>query len=140
MSQSRTRSTGAVIMPDAPLTSYRVADPVVALWGAAQRLHPRMDAAYDRVDVLLRECPNDDESISKAHAEADTLGQEYTDLCERICQTEAHTFKGVLAKLRCAARCIRDTVPPAIDPELTCDIELRLVFSLERDLERLLAN
>ena len=75
MSQSRTRSTGAVIMPDAPRRPYRAADPVVALWGAAQRLHPRMDAAYDRVDALLRECPNDDKSISKAHAEADTLGQ-----------------------------------------------------------------
>jgi hypothetical protein len=55
-----------------------------------------------------------------------------------LCNTEAHTFKGVLAKLRCAARCIRDTVPPTNDPKLTCDIELRLVFSLERDLERLL--
>jgi hypothetical protein len=140
MSQSRTRPTGAAIVPDGPRTPYRVADPVVALWGAAQRLRPRMDSAYNRVDALLRECPNDDESISKAHGKAETLGQEYTDLCERICNTEAHTFKGVLAKLRCAARCIRDTVPPTNDPKLTCDIELRLVFSLERDLEKLLAN
>jgi len=140
MSHSRTRSTGTVILPDARRTPYRAADPVVALWGAAQRLHPRMDAAYDRVDSLFRERPNDDTSISKAHAEADRLGQAYTDLCERICRTEAHTFKGVLAKLRCAARCIRDTVPPTKDPELACDVELRLVFSLERDLERLLAN
>jgi hypothetical protein len=140
MSQSRTRPTGAAITPDGPHTPYPAADPVVALWGAARRLHPRLDAAYDRVDALLRERPNDDEAIGKAHAEADRLGQAYTDLCERICQTEALTFKGVLAKLRCAARCIRDTVPPTNDPELTCDIELRLVFSLERDLERLLAT
>jgi hypothetical protein len=140
MSQSRARSTGAVIMPDGPRARYPAVDPVVALWGAARRLHSRMDAAYDRVDALLRERPNDDASISKAHAEADRLGQAYADLCERICMTEAPSLKGVLAKLRCAARCTRDTVPPTNDPELTCDIELRLVFSLERDLERLLAN
>jgi hypothetical protein len=140
MSQSRARSTGAVITPDGPRTRDLAVDPVVVLWRAARRLHSQMDAAYGRVDAQLRECPNDDESISKAHAEADRLGQAYTDLCERICRTEAHTLKGVLAKLRCAARCIRDTVPPTNDPEMTCDIELRLVFSLERDLERLLAN
>ncbi|HTU00881.1 MAG TPA: hypothetical protein VMG58_03655 [Candidatus Sulfotelmatobacter sp.] len=99
-----------------------------------------MDAAYDRLDELLRERPTDDNSISKAHSEAEALGQEYAELCERMCKTDARTLEGVRAKLRCAARCIRDTVPPANDPELTCDIELRLVFSLERDLEKLLPN
>jgi hypothetical protein len=99
-----------------------------------------METAYDRLDALLRERPNNDQSISKAHAQAEALGSEYAELCERICKTKAPTLEGVLAKLRCAARCIRDTVPPANDPELTCDIELRLVFSLQRDLEWLLAT
>jgi hypothetical protein len=44
----------------------------------------------------------------------------------------------VLAKLRCATRCIRDALPPAVDPESACDIELRFVFALERDVTRLL--
>jgi hypothetical protein len=139
MNRSRSRSAGVIAAPEARAL-YRTADPVVVLWEAVQRLHPRMDAAYDRLDALLRERPTDDHSISKAHGEAEALGQEYAELCERMCKTDARTLKGVRAKLRCAARCIRDTVPPANDPELTCDIELRLVFSLERDLEKLLPN
>jgi hypothetical protein len=140
MSQSRTRSIGTAIMSDASRTRYLAADPVVSLWEAAQRFHPRMEAAYNRLDALLREHPNDVTSISEAHAEADALGHEYSDLCERICKTDAGTLEGVRAKLRCAVQCIRDTVPPSSDPDLTCDIELRLVFSLRRDLETLLAS
>lgn len=99
-----------------------------------------MEAAYNRLDALLRECPHDDASISEAHADAEMLGRQYSDLCERICSTGARTLEGMRAKLRCAVRCIRDTVPPANEPEVKCDIELRLVFSLMRDLERLIAN
>jgi hypothetical protein len=139
MNRSRTRSTRVITPPDTLRTLYRAADPIIALWEAAQRLYPRMETAYDQLDALLRERPNDDLSVSKAHDQAEALGQEYAEQCERICRTKARTLEGVLAKLRCAARCIRDTVPPANDPELTCDIELRLVFSLLRDLELLLA-
>ena len=46
----------------------------------------------------------------------------------------------MLAKLRCATRCIRDTVPEGKDPERVCDIELRFVFALERDVARLIAE
>jgi hypothetical protein len=140
MNRSRTRSTGAVTTPDTLRTLARPTDPVIALWEAARRLHPRMAAAYDQLDALLRERPSDDQSLSKAHDQAEALGREYAELCERVCKTKARTLEGVLAKIRCAARCIRDTVPPANNPELTCDIELRLVFSLQRDLEWLLAN
>jgi hypothetical protein len=140
MNRSRTRSTGIVTTPDSLRTLYRATDPVIALWEAARHLYPRMETAYDRLDALLRERPNDDQSVRIAHDQAEALGHEYAELCERICKTKARTLEGVLAKLRCAARCIRDTVPPANDPELTCDIELRLVFSLQRDLEWLLAN
>lgn len=133
MNRSRTRSTADATMPGTPRMLYRAAEPLIALWDAAQRLHQRMNAAYDRVDTLLRDCPHDDEFVGNAHARADALGQEYADVCERICKTEARTLEGVLAKLRCAARSIRDAVPPANDPELTCDIELRFVFALERD-------
>jgi hypothetical protein len=140
MSQSRTRSTETAIVSGAPRTRHRAADPVVPLWEAAQRLHHRMNAAYNRLDALLHERPDDDASISEAHAEAETLGREYSDLCERICMSGARTPEGLRAKLQCAVQCIRDTVPLSSDPEVTCDIELRLVFSLRRDLETLLAN
>ncbi len=140
MNRSRTRSTGVVTTPDTQRTLYHAIDPVIALWEAARHLHPQMVAAYDRLDALLREPPNDHQPVTKAHDQAEALGQEYTELCERICKTKARTLEGVLAKLKCAARCIRDTVPPANDPALTCDIELRFVFSLEQDLEWLLAN
>jgi len=49
------------------------------------------------------------------------------------------TLEGVLAKLRCATRCIRDIMPNG-KAELACDIELRLVFAVERDVERLLSR
>ena len=127
MNRSRTRSTRGATTPNTLRTLYCAADPVIAFWEVARRLYPRMETAYDRLDALLRERPNDDQSISKAHAQAEALGSEYAELCERICKTKAPTLEGVLAKLRCAARCIRDTVPPANDPELRCDIELRLV-------------
>jgi len=135
---SRTRSAGIIATPDTLRRLDRGADPVEPLWQAAQRLYRRMDGAYNRLDALLRQRPDDDKSISKAQCQADALGQEYAELCERICKTDARTLRGVLAKLRCAAQCVRDIVPPAKDPELACDIELRLVFSLHRDLERIL--
>ena len=43
-------------------------------------------------------------------------------------------------RLRCATRCIRDIVPDERDPEQACDIELRFVFAVERDVRRLIAN
>jgi hypothetical protein len=46
----------------------------------------------------------------------------------------------VLAKLQCATRCIRDIVPIGRDPEQACDIELRFVFAVERDVRRLVAG
>jgi hypothetical protein len=138
MNCSRTRSAGIIATPDVLRTLDRRADPVEALWQAAQRLYRRMDGAYTRLDALLRQRPNDHKSISKAQGQAEALGQEYAELCERICKTDARTLKGVLAKLRCATHCVRDIVPPAKDLELVCDIELRLVFSLQRDLERIL--
>jgi hypothetical protein len=124
----------------APAISRGAADPVIALWNAAQRLHPIMDAAYDRLDALLRISPNDDPAVGLAHAHADALGREYEQLCEQICNTEARTLEGVLAKLQCAVRCIRGALPAASDPALNCDIELRFVFALKRDVERLLAG
>jgi hypothetical protein len=56
------------------------------------------------------------------------------------CRTEAATLEEVLAKLECATQCIRDIVPDGKDPEQACDIELRFVFALERDVGRLVAD
>ncbi len=112
-------------------------DPVITLCETAQRLYPMMDASYNLLSEILRERPDDDHAISEAQAHADALGRRYEQLCEQICNMEARTLEGVLAKLRCATQCIRDAIPLAADPERTCDIELRFVFTLERDVERL---
>jgi hypothetical protein len=46
----------------------------------------------------------------------------------------------VLVKLQCATRCIRYIVPEGEDPEQACDIELRFVFAMERDVRRLMGK
>ena len=116
----------------------RVADPVSGLWEAAQRMHSDVDAAYNRLGAILRERADDDQAIGEAEAQADAMGRRYEQLCDQICNTEARSLEGVLAKLRCATRCIRDIMPNGKDAELACDIELRFVFAVERDVERLL--
>jgi len=118
----------------------RVADPVSCLWEAAQRMHSDVDAAYNRLGAILHERADDDQAIGEAEAQANAMGRRYEQLCDQICNTEARTLEGVLAKLRCATRCIRDIMPNGKDAELACDIELRLVFAVERDVERLLSR
>ena len=119
------------------LQGDRVSDAVVGLWAKAVLLHREMSRAYDRIGDIRRERPGDEGALMKAQAQADELGRRYERLCERIYEAEPWTLEGVLAKLRCAARCIQDTVPTGKDPERVCDIELRFVFALERDVERL---
>jgi hypothetical protein len=113
---------------------------VIARWHEAKRLHRRMDHSYERLARTLRERPADDEALSRAQAQADALGKRYERACERICRAEAATLDAVLAKLECAMRCIRDIVPDGTDPEQACDIELRFVFAVERDVRRLVAE
>ena len=113
---------------------------VITLWCRAVRLHREMSRAYERIGQTQRERPGDDGAIREAQQRADSLGRRYERLCERIYQAEPGTLEGVLAKLRCATRCIRDIVPEGKDPERVCDIELRFVFALERDVERLIAQ
>ena len=113
-------------------------DSIIACWREAQRLHQKMGQAYDRLAVTLRERPADDDALSRAQAQADALGKRYERLCERLCRTEAANLEGVLAKLECATRCIRDIVPEGKDPEQACDIELRFVFAVEGDVRRLI--
>jgi hypothetical protein len=115
-------------------------DPVITLCEAAHRLYPAVDASYNLLSKIACERPDDDHAIGEAQARADALGRRYEQLCERICNSEARTLEGVLAKLRCATRCIRDIMPNGKDAELACDIELRLVFAVERDVERLLSR
>ena len=112
---------------------------LITLWQQAVRLHREMCLAYDRIGET-RERSGDDGALLAAQARAEALGHRYERLCERIRQAEPRTLEGVLAKLRCATRCIRDTVPEGKDPERVCDIELRFVFALERDVARLLAQ
>jgi hypothetical protein len=114
-------------------------DALITLWQQAVRLHREMCLAYDRIGET-RERSGDDGALRAAQARAEALGRRYERLCERICQAEPRTLDGLLAKLRCATRCIRDTVPEGKDPERVCDIELRFVFALERDVARLLAQ
>ena len=140
MKRSRSRSAELVTTPGVPRMLRRTTDPVIVLSNEARRLYPKMAAAYDQLDTLLRECPHNDPSIAEGQAQADALGRQYEQLCEQICTTEVRSLEGVLAKLRCAVRCIQDTVPPSADPALTCDIELRLVLALERDVARLLGT
>ncbi len=119
---------------------HGIADPVVSLCERVQRWHLQVDDAYDRLSAVLQERPDDDRDIGEAEAQADAMGRRYEQLCDQICNTEARTLEGVLAKLRCATRCIRDIMPNGKDAELACDIELRLVFAVERDVERLLSR
>ena len=115
-------------------------DALITLWHQAVRLHQEMSLAYDRIGETRRQQPGDDAALSQAQARAEALGRRYERLCERIYRAEPRTLEGVLAKLRCATRCIRDTVPEGKDPEHVCDIELRFVFALERDVARLVAD
>jgi hypothetical protein len=115
-------------------------DSITVCWREAQRFHQKMDVAYERLARTLRQHPADDEALSRAQGQADALGKRYERLCERICRTDAATLDEVLAKLQCAAQCIRDIVPEGTDPEQACDIELRFVFAVERDVRRLMAT
>ena len=115
-------------------------DALITLWHQSVLLHQEMSFAYDRIGETRRERSGDDGALLAAQARAEALGHRYERLCERIRQAEPRTLEGVLAKLRCATRCIRDTVPEGKDPERVCDIELRFVFALERDVARLLAQ
>jgi hypothetical protein len=115
-------------------------DPVVSLCETAKRLWSRMDASYYNVSAAVRDHPAPSALIADAQAAADDLGRQYDELCDRICKTEARTLAGVFAKLRCATRCIRDVLPEGKDPEQTCDIELRFVLAVERDVRRLITD
>jgi hypothetical protein len=115
------------------------ADPVVGLWQDARRRYRQMHAAYNCLSAVLRARPVDDRAASEAQARADALGTLYEQSCDRVYNTEASSLEGVLAKLQCARQCIRDIVPEGTDPEPTCDIELRFVFAVERDVRRLIA-
>jgi hypothetical protein len=114
-------------------------DVLITLGQQAVRLHRKMSLAYDRIGDAWREPPGDDAALSQAQVRAEALGRRYERLCERIYRAEPRTLEGVLAKLRCATRCIRDAVPEGKDPEHVSDIELRFVFALERDVARLIA-
>jgi hypothetical protein len=113
---------------------------IAASWQDAQQLHQKMDAAYHRLAKIICERPADDLALSCVQAEADAPGKRYERLCDRICRSEAATLEEVLAKLECATQCIRDIVPDGKDPEQACDIELRFVFTLKRDVGRLVAD
>jgi hypothetical protein len=113
---------------------------VIAFWQKAREIYQHMGMAYEDLTKMLREQPIDNEALCSAQAKADALGTRYERFCDRICRTEATTLEGVLAKLECAKQCIRDIVPDGTDPEETCDIELRFVFAVERDVRRLIAD
>jgi hypothetical protein len=117
-----------------------VVEPVIAASKIAAQVHQEMDEAYQQLAETLRERPDDDKALRGGDAVADALGRRYERLCEDICRTEAKTFEGVLAKLQCATQCIWDILPNGTDPEQACDIELRFVFAVERDVRRLIAN
>jgi hypothetical protein len=88
----------------------------------------------------LRARPRDERAIGEAQAQADALGQQYEQACDEIYKTPATSLQGLLAKLQCATRCIQDILPEGTDPEQACDIELRFVFAVERDVRRLIAE
>ncbi|HEV2549955.1 MAG TPA: hypothetical protein VGU20_21775 [Stellaceae bacterium] len=115
-------------------------DPAIALWQDARRRHDQMDAAYRHLSAVLRAQPRNEQAIGEAQARADALGQRYEQACDEVYKLPATSLEGVLAKLHCATQCIRDILPEGADPEQTCDIELRFVFALERDVRRLIAN
>jgi hypothetical protein len=122
------------------IDGHETGDPVVALWQDARRRHREMEAAYRYLSAVSRSQASDERAISEAQARADALGQLYEQTCDEICKTAAGRLEGVLAKLQCATRCIRDIVPEGTDPERACDIELRFVFAVERDVRRLIAG
>jgi hypothetical protein len=115
-------------------------EPVIAASAKAAQVHQEMDNAYRQLADTLRERPDDDEALRAGDALADALGRRYERLCDEICRTETRTLEGVLAKLQCATQCIRDILPEGTDPEQACDIELRFVVALERDVRRLVAR
>jgi hypothetical protein len=99
-----------------------------------------MESAYEHLSAVLRVQPGDECAVSEAQASADALGKRYEQTCDEICKTPAGNLEGVLAKLQCATQCIRDILPEGTDPEQACDIELRFVFAVERDVRRLIAD
>ena len=119
---------------------HKKGDPVVALWHDGRRRRQQMNAAYHHLSAFLRVQPDDERAINEAQARADALGQLYEQTCDEICNTGASSLEGVLAKLQCATQCIRDTLPDGKEPEQACDIELRFVFAVERDVRRLIAD
>jgi hypothetical protein len=114
-------------------------DSVIVLWQDARRSRVEMGSAYEHLSAVLRVQPGDEHARSEAQARADALGKRHEQTCDEICKTPAGSLGDVLAKLECAAQCIRDIVPEGTDPEQACDIELRFVFALERDVRRLVA-
>jgi hypothetical protein len=119
---------------------HDVTEPVIALSDVVARLHHEMDNAYQYLAKALCERPDNEQALSRAQSQAESLGKRYDRLCDQICRTEVTTLEGVLAKLQCATQCIRDIVPEGTAPEQACDIELRFVFALERDVRRLVAE
>ena len=115
-------------------------DSVLPLCQDAQRHHLQMESAYEHLSAVLRVQPGDECAVSEAQASADALGKWYEQTCDEICKTPAGSLEGVLAKLQCATQCIRDILPEGTDPEQACDIELRFVFAVERDVRRLIAD
>ena len=113
---------------------------IIMSWREAQRLHQRMDDEYERMARVPGEGAADDHSLRRAQVQADVLGKRYERLCERICRSDAPSFEDVLAKLQCATQCIREILPEGTDPEQDCDIELRFVFAVQRDVRRLIAK
>ena len=122
------------------LDAHENGDPVIALSQDARRRHHQMDAAYHHLSAVLRARPRDERAIGEAQAWADALGQRYEQTCDEVYKAPATSLQGLLAKLQCATRCIRDIVPEGKDPEQVCDIELRFVFAVERDVRRLIAD
>jgi hypothetical protein len=122
------------------LGAHENEDPVIAQSQDARRSRGLMDAAYHHLSAVLQAQPCDERAIGEAQARADALGQRYEQICDEVYKTPATSLEGVLAKLQCATRCIRDIVPEGTDPEQACDIELRFVFAVERDVRRLVAE
>ena len=113
-------------------------DPVIPLCRDATRLHLKMESSYYNLYMMVRHSSNEG-AIRRAQAQADAIGRRYQQLCERIYNTRPMTLQGLLAKIRCATRCVRDALPRGADPEAACDIEVRFVLALERDLDRMLS-
>jgi hypothetical protein len=122
------------------VTAVNTTYSIITCWREAQRVRREMDDAYERLVRALRERPADHEGLRRTQAQADALGKRHERLCEQICRTQAESIGDVLAKLQCATGCIRDIVPEGTDPEQACDIEVRFIFAVERDIRRLIAD